>query len=498
MIDSTTNTKKNPIITTNTKKEPVILDTHKNSKNGQEKCPKCGATEISLNPKTGKLRCLYCRYEFEPVKLNSHNNDIQELNEFVVSSGLKDIDKDFDSSVVLKCTSCGAEVVVDTESTTSARCHWCRNVLSINQQLPNGTVPDLVLPFNLKKEEAQEIIKKFVGERKFFAHPKFIKEFTVENIMGVYFPYNLVDLNCKASFKGIGEHETDRYTRGSGDNKKTYYDADVYDVKRIFDIIIKDLTIEASSERLDKSSNSKTNNIINSIMPFDTENCVKYNSNYLKGFTSERRDTNIDAVQKLVSLQAADIAKFAINDTLKFYDRGVAWDVKNIHIKGQKWMCAYLPVWLYSYKQDKGKDFLLHYVSINARSKEVMGSVPINYPKLWLYTILIEIVAILGFININEYDYSYLILITGILFFIYQSSRYRNKGARHFHEKETEKEVSNLQKEDKFLRKKNKQTSSKMLGANNEVVDSLIFDEFKDPKKFTSLINKKLYENKKK
>ena len=33
--------------------------------NGQVKCPKCGATDISLNVKTGKLRCNYCRHEFE-------------------------------------------------------------------------------------------------------------------------------------------------------------------------------------------------------------------------------------------------------------------------------------------------------------------------------------------------------------------------------------------------------------------------------------------------
>ena len=33
---------------------------------GGLKCPKCGATDISLNPRSGKLRCNFCRYEFEP------------------------------------------------------------------------------------------------------------------------------------------------------------------------------------------------------------------------------------------------------------------------------------------------------------------------------------------------------------------------------------------------------------------------------------------------
>ena len=34
-----------------------IIKTDVDAKNGQDKCPKCGATEITLNERTGKLRC---------------------------------------------------------------------------------------------------------------------------------------------------------------------------------------------------------------------------------------------------------------------------------------------------------------------------------------------------------------------------------------------------------------------------------------------------------
>ena len=36
---------------------PKIVKTDVGAKDGQNKCPKCGATEISLNVNTGKLRC---------------------------------------------------------------------------------------------------------------------------------------------------------------------------------------------------------------------------------------------------------------------------------------------------------------------------------------------------------------------------------------------------------------------------------------------------------
>jgi DNA-directed RNA polymerase subunit RPC12/RpoP len=118
--------------------------------------------------------------------------DISQLQGETMGSGTQDIREDAENIVTLKCTSCGAEVVIDTSEVTQARCHWCRNTLSINQKVPNGAVPDVVLPFKLSKADAKALIEDFVGRRKFYAHPKFRKEFTTDNIMGVYFPYMVV------------------------------------------------------------------------------------------------------------------------------------------------------------------------------------------------------------------------------------------------------------------------------------------------------------------
>ena len=56
------------------------------------------------------------------------------------------------------------------------------------------------------------------------------------------------------------------------------------------------------SDKLNKGASDKTTNVINAIMPFDIENCVKYNANYLKGYTSEKRDTNIDDLKKALEV----------------------------------------------------------------------------------------------------------------------------------------------------------------------------------------------------
>lgn len=98
--------------------ETAVEEKNTEAKNGQDKCPLCGATDISVNPKTGKLRCNFCRYEFEPEKADTAVVELTQLEGEIVGSGAKDIDTEADNVITLKCSSCGAEVVIDTAETT--------------------------------------------------------------------------------------------------------------------------------------------------------------------------------------------------------------------------------------------------------------------------------------------------------------------------------------------------------------------------------------------
>ena len=467
------------------KEEKKIIQTDVGAKDGQNKCPKCGSTDISLNVKKGMLRCNFCRFEFEPEKVEGLETDIDHLSGQVLGSGAKDIVADASDVVTFKCSSCGATVVVDTSEAPQARCHWCRNTLSVNEQIPNGAIPDQVLPFGISKEEAEAKIREFVEARKFFAHPVFKKEFTTVNIMGVYFPYMLVDVNSHSKLVGEGEHLIRRYTVGNDEHKETRYDADLYAVEREFDLTVNDLTVESSSDRLDNSQTAKTNNVINAIMPFDTENCVKYNSNYLKGYTSEKRDINIDDLKPIVEAQTKDIARISANETLKHYDRGVRWDNEDLKIKGQQWKSAYLPVWLYSYQQVKGDKKILHYVAVNARTKETMGSVPINYTLLFIISALIELFCLVAMVNIEtDSGIKYVLVLPGVLFFVIKKSKYRNASARHHHESETKHEMKNVKTKDDYIKRENGLSNSSIRGKNNNNIygstnSKTLFDEIK-------------------
>ena len=450
----------------------TVVQTDTDAKDGQIKCPKCGSTDIQTNSRTGKLRCSFCRHEFEPQLLETED-DVSSLEGVRMGSGAQDRAADADDVITLKCESCGAEVVIDTASANQARCHWCRNMLSINHQVPNGAVPDAVLPFGVSKDDARAEIERFVGKRKFFAHPTFTREFTTRNICGVYFPYMIVDINAHDHLSGTGEVLIRKYSVKKGDSSETRYDADAYHVERDFDIAINDLTVEASVDKLNVSSSEKTTNIINSIMPFDTKNCVRYNANYLRGYTSEKRDVDVNNVRPLVATQAQDIARIAANETLAKYDRGIAWSGEAFDIKGESWLAAYLPVWLYSYLQVKGNKKLLHYVAVNARTKETMGSVPIDMTKLWIVSIVIEffglILALFLGSSMVGWDKKerWLLLLPGVVFFAIMYMRYRNSGARHTYENETERSLSNVLAADEFIEHREGLRNSRIEGANN-------------------------------
>ena len=215
----------------------------------------------------------------------------------------------------------------------------------------------------------------------------------------------------------------------------------------------------------------KTNNIINSIMPFDIENCVKYNSNYLRGYTSEKRDMDIDDLRQIVDKQSKDVARFAANDTLKQYDRGVRWKTENLNVKGKQWKTAYLPVWLYSYQEKKGDKSILHYVAVNARTKETMGSVPIHMSKLILVSVIVEIIALILMLFVDLDDNGWVFLLAGPLYYGLMYMKYRNKKARHYHEIETKRKIFNLKKSDVFVKTETGLSNSRIEGANNTRVN---------------------------
>ena len=373
--------------------EPQVIELPDDGRTGvMIKCPNCGGTDIRYIVEARAMVCANCRSRYNEPRLEDQvdlTGGIQELEGTVVTHSSQDLAEQ--NMVTLKCSGCGAEVVIDVHETVQVRCHWCRSYLSPNARISNGAAPDAVAPFLVLQHDAVEIIRGFVEQRKFYAHPKFKQEFAPENVVGVYLPYFVFDGQAHADLTGQGEVQTGSWTEKHGDSWETYYSADIYNVARSFDMSVDDLLLESNRERGNMADPSQTNNIINAILPFNVKDALRYNPNYLRGFTSERRDVNITEMDHAVWDHLLSIARAKGENMVDRYDRGVRWDSEHVDLQGSRWVTVYLPVWLYSYYQSDLR--LKHFVAVNGQNGNVMGSVPINRTLLYLITFLIFVIG---------------------------------------------------------------------------------------------------------
>ena len=100
-----------------------------------------------------------------------------------------------------------------------------------------------------------------------------------------------------------------------------------------------------------------------------------------------------------------------------------------------------------------------------------MGSVPVHMPKLILVSVILEILGAIPWYIFSEEKWRWLFLLVGFIFFFAIYSKYRNTGARHHHETETKKQVSNMKKKDEFFEKRKGLSSATVKGCNNRVVE---------------------------
>ena len=444
-----------------------IVGAEDNSKVLKKVCPNCGSTDIEFNPITRKLRCNYCRTEFKREQLQGFVENIEELEGKLVGSGAQDIKQD-NNLIICKCTGCGAEIVINSSEVATAKCHWCHTSLSLSSQVISGVVQDAILPFKVTKEEAFEDMKKEVDKRKFFIDKNFKETFSIENLKGVYLPFMMLDVNAHADFKGKGGNVggTHKVTRTKGGFVNTAdgrertqieyeveeYDIHMYDVEREFDIQIKDMLEIAEEKQINWKKVKKPDRaavLLNTLMPFDTHRCVKWDANYIRGYAVEKRDVNISNISDRMYLKARDVARSKINEDLD-YTAGVKWEKEDFTIKGQQWKTIYLPVWIYSYS-DKNKSYS-YILAENGRTKKLNYNIPLNRFRIFPFI-------------------PFCIILPVAIAFMAVLMKYSHWDYKYSHEKSAKANINILNRVDDFIKTKKNQKYDTIDGANNNRID---------------------------
>ncbi len=362
--------------------------------NGVDRCRNCGSSDISFDGSW--LVCGYCHTRWNTPVLADElhlSEGIENLVGTTVLTGARGIDTS--SLVTVVCDGCGAAVTINTETTLSATCHWCRHTLSLNHPVDNGAIPDAILPFYVSREEAAASMADYVYRQCTFASPEFTRDFENASPKAAYLPYLVVDGKVTVRLEGrawIPDRRSPDWNGGitatgaaltSTTDSNQQYISEEFAVMREADLLVDDLAIEARSTRSRLYAAVSTTNIINAIQPFDVENAVRFDANYLtEGITLERRDVEVaDAMGDSAGLFAT-IARGYVNQTLTRYKGGVRWEQEIVAIQGTRWVSVLLPVWLYAFEEATPTGPMMHYIAVNGRTGEVEGSVPIDQARV--------------------------------------------------------------------------------------------------------------------
>ncbi len=347
-------------------KKDKVTSVQKKDKALDHKCPGCGAP-IFFNPTLGKWKCEYCNNEFNLDEMQKYNNASS-----VENNANNDVIDDT-TYISYKCKNCGAEIVAD-EQTSATFCVYCGNTAILKNKLSGEFKPDYIIPFKVEKEAAIKAFEDLSKGRPFM--PKgFNSKANIEKIRGVYIPFWLYD------FKVEGELNMEASkTRTTATPSMTYIKTDYYKVYRTASMNFIKVPVDGSTRF--------SNDIMNSIEPFDYNDMVDYNHAYLSGFLAEKYDVDGDESAKDAQDRALESGQNKIfNDVMEFSSKTITEDTLGATITNRKY--ALLPVWMVNVKyQDK-----YYLFAMNGQTGEFIGDIPLDKNKVTRWSIISFIIV---------------------------------------------------------------------------------------------------------
>ncbi len=99
------------------------------------------------------------------------------------------------------CNNCGAAVITDAD-TSATNCSFCGAGVVLADRVSGNLAPDMVIPFQISKEEAMQAFKKWCKNGRLT--PKgFMTADRIKGITGIYVPFWFYDLHSDADVKVI-------------------------------------------------------------------------------------------------------------------------------------------------------------------------------------------------------------------------------------------------------------------------------------------------------
>ena len=339
----------------------------------------CGGNMV-FDPKKQKLVCLYCSNENE---INSEKINIIEYDFY---SAENTSNKNWGNEKrIIKCESCGAQTVLD-ENSTAQFCAFCGSSHIIKTEELAGIVPESLIPFVISKDSAGEFFSNWI--KKLFFAPRALKSsYDMNKMKGVYIPFWTYDSDTYSDY--TAQRGTYYYVNvtewvGQGAERKQV----TKQVRKTSWSYVSGNYSEFFDDILINASGQINKHIISKLEPFNLSELVQYKPEFLSGFLAERYSIDLKSGWNLAQGKIENNLRTGISNHIG------GDEVRNLSVSTSydaiKFKHILLPIWIsaYIYKTK------VYRFMINGQSGEVNGESPVSIVKVML--LILVILAVIG------------------------------------------------------------------------------------------------------
>ncbi len=349
-------------------------------------CPACTGP-LHFKGNSGMLECDYCSSKYTVKEISEIYQTKNEAAEEAVNDQ-KESQWDFSECTEVWnqeegkmkayiCPSCSAELICD-EHTAATRCPYCGNPTVVPGQFKGELRPEVLLPFKLSHQDAENALKKYYKGKRFL--PKeFTDQNTIKEIQGVYVPFWLFDGNAHVN---VTFDATRSSTMRQGDYQIT--NTDHFDVHRVGTVAFEKIPVDASNRMPDAH--------MDAIEPFDYSELTEFSTGYLPGFLAERFSLSSEECIKRADARVQKTSVQMMKKDVVGYE-SCTEKQKHIQIERGKVHYGLLPVYLLTTRYNN-QEYLF---AMNGQTGKFVGNLPVDQKKYWttfaLLSTLITIAA---------------------------------------------------------------------------------------------------------
>ena len=351
----------------------------------QFQCPCCGARLIYDGEKE-QMTCQYCDSTFSMEQIKAEEAAKEEM---AAGSEMNWQTSQSSSSMICgpdgkvrgySCPACGAQMMAD-ENTAATECPYCGNFSIIKTSFEGMYKPDLVLPFVISKEKAQDALQGFTKGKKLLPD-SFVNKNRIDSLTGLYVPFWLYSCHADGTifYEGVKSKKWE-------DNDYRYVKKDHYRMIRSGDMDFQRIPCDASTKMDDA--------IMDSLEPFDLSKAVQYDAAYFSGYLADRYDVAEQDCRPRANERVENTFRDRLREEVSEYEE-VETTSQQIKLSEAKAEYAMLPVWMMT-TQFEGKPYVF---GINGQTGQMVGSLPIDKNKATMQFVITAAIALAATLGI--------------------------------------------------------------------------------------------------